>query len=180
MLTNGKRRRGSELVRGVFSLILLGALVSTTSVYAQQTSADEPPLPHQTTLSPVTSTRSFIPLPTQLKIGDFMPREFHAAPFPNPFGRDRDSAFGQSATNTQTNEPKRGVRKGMLALGIIGTVGVAAGVVAISESNSNHNCMNGAGSRQVCNDVHTLGEILIPTSAVVAGLGYFFAFRHAR
>jgi len=86
-----------------------------------------------------------------------------------------------SGSAVKSSEPKRGIRKGMLALGILGTVGVAAGFVAINEANHNSNCLKtNSNIQSVCNDVHTAGKILIPTSAVVAGLGYIFAFRHAR
>lgn len=69
--------------------------------------------------------------------------------------------------------------KGMLALGILGPVGAIGGAVAISESKRIGTAPKAAtGCKSVMTSIRS-GEVLIPTGAVTAGLGYFFAFRHA-
>lgn len=80
-----------------------------------------------------------------------------------------------------TSEPEeRGVRKRYLALGIVGVLGVAAGAVAVTESNKYCTTNNISGNGQVqsiCSNVHTGGEVMIPVGAAAAGLGFYLAFR---
>jgi hypothetical protein len=180
MLRTGKRVLPSRFARTVVTWILMESLLSVASAFAQQAQTGATAWPQSGTERRPVASRPIMVLGT-LKLPDTMPREFRAdwAPTrsagPLHFAPSRlnDSPF-------PPNKARKRVGKGALAIGILGTVGVVAGVVALSESNTNRNCMNGSGSREVCSDVHTVGEVLIPTSAVVACLGYFFAFRHAR
>lgn len=82
---------------------------------------------------------------------------------------------GTDPASGAANE-KRHIRKGWLVLGIIG-VGVAAvGVFAVAK-NTHSSCQNQILSN-VCNDVHTAGEIMVPAGAAVAVTGFYLAFRH--
>jgi hypothetical protein len=81
----------------------------------------------------------------------------------------------------QPEGKKHGVRKKYLALGILGLVGAAGGAVAVTQSNKycTTNNISGNGQAQsICSNVHTAGEVMIPVGAVVAGLGFWLAFRH--
>ncbi|HEY7838938.1 MAG TPA: hypothetical protein VIC54_10085 [Terriglobales bacterium] len=69
------------------------------------------------------------------------------------------------------------IGKAALVFGILGTLGVVGGVVALRQSKTNSACLSGDAST-ACNDIHKAAKIEIPASAVVAGLGYFFAFHH--
>jgi len=69
------------------------------------------------------------------------------------------------------------IGKAALVFGVLGTVGVVGGVIALRQSKTNAACLSGDAST-TCSDVHKAAKIMIPASAVVAGLGYFFAFHH--
>lgn len=84
-----------------------------------------------------------------------------AAPAPAPSASESNHRIGKAA----------------LVFGILGTLGVAAGVVALQQSKTNSACLSGAATT-ACSDVHKAAKIVIPASAAIAGLGYFFAFHH--
>jgi len=94
--------------------------------------------------------------------------------------------FDNPANGQQSNEKthlktKQGVRKKYLALGILGALGAAGGVVAVAGSNTvctTNNIGSNTQAKSICNSVHTAGEVMIPAGAGVAVVGFYLAFRN--
>ena len=83
------------------------------------------------------------------------------------------------ASGVQGGEsPKPEIGKKLLALSILGTLPTAVGALAIAERSHSHYCSYGTDAQQVCSDVRTGGEIMLPVGVAVAATGFFFAFRH--
>jgi len=92
---------------------------------------------------------------------------------------DHGTNGAPSVENTQP-QTKHGVRKKYLALGILGVLGAAGGVVAVAGSNSvctTNNIGNNGTAKSICSNVHTAGEVIIPAGAAVAVLGFYLAYR---
>ena len=88
-----------------------------------------------------------------------------------------DSPGGENAVASAPSEGRH-IRKGYLALGILGVGGVVAGAVALSMAGGVHCKSTSVACSDVRGDVHTAGEVMIPAGAAVAALGFIFAFRH--
>lgn len=84
------------------------------------------------------------------------------------------SGAGAASGGTANKQP---VRKRDLTLGIVGAGVAALGVVFVARTGSHATCANQLLSN-VCDDVHTAGEVMIPAGAAGAVTGFYFAFRH--
>lgn len=95
---------------------------------------------------------------------------------------DPGRRFYQTDSGQPPEQQPQGVNKRYLVLGIIGLVDLAAGVIAVSQTNKycvTNNISSTTGQGQTtCNSFPTAGKVLIPVGAVVAGLGFYLAFRH--
>ncbi len=80
----------------------------------------------------------------------------------------------QSSTKTSTKPKHHGA---FLTMAILGTAGVAGGITTLALAHSSH--CSSPTAPGACNDLDTTGKVLIPVGAVMAGLGYFFAFHHS-
>jgi hypothetical protein len=80
----------------------------------------------------------------------------------------------QSNTKTSTRPKHHGA---FLAMAILGTAGVGGGIATLALAHSSH--CSSPTAPGACNDLDTTGKVLIPLGAVMAGLGYFFAYHHS-
>lgn len=96
---------------------------------------------------------------------------------------DPGRRFEQTDSGQPPEQQPQGVNKRYLVLGIIGLVDLAAGVIAVSQTNNKYCVTNNISSttgqgQTTCNSFPTAGKVLIPVGAVVEGLGFYLAFRH--
>jgi hypothetical protein len=130
---------------------------------------------------------SFIPPPTESATGhgakefSFNPRGSAAFPLFNAKPLFDQATNGAQSAENSTPVTKHSVRKKYLALGILGALGAAGGAAAVAGSNSvctTNNLGNNGTAKSICSNVHTAGEVMIPTGAAVAVLGFYLAFKH--